>query len=101
MSKPNRHFYDICAQNQDLTCLDQHLKWLDILRLNSWDKYGSEDFVVPSAHSLAYHWKRCCWVRILWCQATNKEVSLPPVSRFGWEVSDDGLKCVFGTRRKI
>ena len=41
------------------------------------------------------HWKRCCWVYQYWFQSLLNQPKLPPLTDYGWEISNNSLRIVW------
>lgn len=62
-----------------------------------WERIQSEIEIIPNAEALKLHWMRCCWVYTFWSQAYANVLDLPPLTDYGWEISDNKLKFVWDT----
>jgi len=68
-----------------------HSYWLQLMRDRIWTKIQYEEDMIPSLEALFRHWKRSCWVSIVWNQAVLNEINHPPLNQFGWKQSQDSL----------
>ena len=69
----------------------QHIKWLEDIRNNIWDRTQFEKNMVPSTDALYRHWTRACWVIDMWAQAASNEIVLKPLLSYGWKMMDGKL----------
>ena len=79
----------------------QHETWLDTIRSTCWVYAGSPADEVPSADALYFHWRRSVWVINVWHQALRKTPELLPITDYGWEHIDEGLKIVWDSTNNI
>lgn len=47
--------------------------------------------MIPNTESLFRHWKRVCWVLDMWRQADLHQMSLKPITEYGWNINNDIL----------
>ena len=71
-----------------LTPLEQHIMWLEAIRV--WSKISYEEEMVPSIGDLQRHWKRSRYVVGIWKQASNI-TTYPPFELHGWKLKDNVL----------
>jgi len=63
--------------------LQNHLEWLDAIRMKIWGKTASLAKELPSGDALQFHWKRSVWVLDMWRQSLQNVVKLLPMNKFG------------------
>ncbi len=80
---------DILNQFNDHPILDQHHKFLQVIR-EATSNGVYEDDLLPSNEALKFHWLRACWVGCVWGRSTEWEFDYPSLADFGWSVSEDG-----------
>ena len=88
-STPNPVTHFNTFDDQGVSTLEHHYRWLHHLRQNLWDGVQFENEIIPSNVALARHWKRTCWVIDMWHQADKNQVILQPIIQYGWQVNDD------------
>ena len=88
-------------QDPSLDREKQHETWLDTIRSTCWVYAGSPADEVPSVDALYLHWRRSVWVINMWHQALRKTPELLPITDYGWEHSDKGLKIVWDSTNNI
>ncbi|XP_022111561.1 uncharacterized protein LOC110990766 [Acanthaster planci] len=76
---------------QETTSLDQHYKFLSIIRKASW-KGEYEDTLLPSDTALSLHWLRSCWVSSVWGSALQPVFDYPDVKCYGWAQSENDAR---------
>ena len=79
----------------------QHTAWLDNIRSTCWRYAGSPADEVPSSDALYPHWKQSVWVINTWHQALRKTLELLPITDYGWEHSNEGLKNIWDCTNNI
>ena len=79
----------------------QHTAWLDNIRSTCWVYAGSPADEVPSSDALYPHWKQSVWVINTWHQALRKTPELLPITDYGWEHSNEGLKNIWDCTNNI
>ena len=72
----------------DQTPLAHHKAWLDFLRERIWIRIKYEEEMIPSDEALSRHWRRSCWVTMVWGQATHNTITYPPLNGNGWRQPD-------------
>jgi len=61
--------------------LQNHLEWLDAIRMKIWGKTASLAKELPSGDALQFHWKRSVWVLDMWRQSLQNVAPLAKVKR--------------------
>ena len=61
-----------------------------------WDQVTFVDQLIPSNEALYF---RSSWVIDYWCKASNSDIQILPVTRFGWKL-DKGALEMNGTQMK-
>ena len=73
------------------THLDHHSAWLSFLRERVWSRIKYEEEMIPSDDALRRHWQRSCWVVAVWKQATQNQITYPPLEGNGWKLDNNTL----------
>ena len=86
---PQTNFISIVPSGH--TAPEQHKIWLDEIRETTGDRSQFENEIVPSFDALYRHWRRTCWVLDMWGQANLQQMTLQPLTNFGWIVEQGNL----------
>ena len=86
---PMSLFNSLAKDNQ--THLDHHSAWLSFLRERVWSRIKYEEEMIPSDNALLWHWQRSCWVVAVWKQATQNQITYPPLQGNGWKLDNNCL----------
>ena len=99
MQSPATHFIQFCTATHSIQ--QQHTAWLEDIRNNIWDDITFENEMMPSDDALYLHWRRSCWVLHMWRQANLNNMSLKPITDYGWQLVDNTLTVVWDTPKNI
>ena len=83
------------------TIKQQHLNWIDSLRKGIWDHITFEDQLIPSNEALYGHFLRSSWVIDYWRKAMQNNMSLLPVTSFGWKDKEGTLSIQWDSEQNI
>ena len=83
---PEGHFNSIVKPGN--SPLQNHLGWLDAIRMKIWGETASLAKALPSGDALQFHWKRSVWVLDMWRQSLQNVVKLLPMDKLGWTITD-------------
>ena len=86
---PMSLFNSLAKDNQ--THLDHHSAWLSFLRERVWSRIKYEEEMIPPDDALLRHWQRSCWVVAVWKQATQNQITYPPLQGNGWKLDNNCL----------
>ncbi len=99
LPSPATHFLKFAVAGK--TTQEQHRDWLQDIRHSIWDRIKFENEMIPSTEALYLHWQRSCWVLQMWRQANQNNLSLTPISSYGWTVTEGQLSIVWDTTGNI
>ncbi|CAG2216827.1 unnamed protein product [Mytilus edulis] len=100
-SSPNSLFYLHASDGKDT--LHTHIDFLEEIRPNIWNIMIFVEDMMPSLEALQLHWKRSCWVEIVWKQTLINFMAVPNPLHFGWQIDEltNHLKVVWDTKVNI
>ena len=73
--------------------MQQHKKFIEVIRETVWSRIQFEDELPPSFDALWRHWLRTCWVSNMWSQATQNQLTLIDLTKYGWKIVEGKLVC--------
>ncbi|CAG2215076.1 KIF4 [Mytilus edulis] len=86
---------------ETLSPLENHFNWLSKIRDALYCRVPSEEFFLPSNDALFLHWKRSCWVKLVWQQANQNLVHYPILNDHGWKVDKNLLSIVWDSDENL
>ena len=84
-----------------LSAEEQHHTWLEDIRETIWFRTQFENQMMASNESLKRHWLRSCWVMHLWRQADKNNMTLQPMTDYGWAGNNDNLTVEWDTEENL
>ena len=70
------HALYMSLTQSDVAPMQQHKKFIEVIRETVWSRIQFEDELPPSFDALWWHWLRACWVSNMWSQATQNHLTL-------------------------
>ncbi|CAC5395934.1 KIF4 [Mytilus coruscus] len=86
---------------ETLSPLENHFIWLSKIRDALYCRVPSEEFFLPSNDALFLHWKRSCWVKLVWQQANQNFVHYPILNDHGWKIEKNVLSIVWDSDENL
>ena len=75
-----------CYYCSEYDKLQNHLRWLNLIRKATHSSGKNEEHFLPSSAALELHWMRSCWVCKIWQQADQATMVMPKVEDHGWQL---------------
>ncbi|CAC5411992.1 KIF4 [Mytilus coruscus] len=86
---------------ETLSPLENHFIWLSKIRDALYCRVPSEEFFLPLNDALFLHWKRSCWVKLVWQQANQNFVHYPILNDHGWKIEKNVLSIVWDSNENL
>lgn len=96
---PSTHYHSF--SHLGLSAEEQHYMWLEDIRETMWFRTQFENQMMASNESLKRHWMRSCWVMHLWRQADMNNMTLKPMTDYGWAIVNGNLTVQWDTEENL